>query len=95
MKNLKKIALALGGLSAICAGFAVGTVASTQKAAKPTLATSGMDTTIYFDFGDAATNSVWAVLAPSPFLLLAVTSSFARRRPTDLTGFASILKGRS
>jgi hypothetical protein len=48
MKNLKKIALALGGLSAICAGFAVGTVASTQKAAKPTLATSGMDTTILF-----------------------------------------------
>jgi LPXTG-motif cell wall-anchored protein len=33
MKKLGKIALALGGLSAICAGFAVGTIASTQKAA--------------------------------------------------------------
>jgi hypothetical protein len=44
MKNLKKIVLALGGFSAVCAGFAVGTIASTQKAAEPTLATEGTET---------------------------------------------------
>jgi LPXTG-motif cell wall-anchored protein len=54
MKSLKKIALALGGLSAVCAGFAVGTVASTQKAAEPTLAVA--TTTISSSSG---TRRVW------------------------------------
>jgi LPXTG-motif cell wall-anchored protein len=52
MKNLGKIALALGGLSAICAGFAVGTIASTQKAAEPTLAATTDHARIYVYLGN-------------------------------------------
>src|SRR5574344_1274037 len=39
MKNFAKIALALGGISAVCAGFAIGTMTSTNKGAEPAKAT--------------------------------------------------------
>lgn len=40
MKNFAKIALALGGISAVCAGFAIGTMTSTNKVVEQTKADS-------------------------------------------------------
>lgn len=66
MKNFAKIALALGGISAVCAGFAIGTMTSTNKVVEQTKAdTVSVGYEIIWETSD---NADWTTASAFPRL---------------------------